>query len=209
MAAVLDGETGVPVRFGIVQLKTIPGRIEEESLSGDDLEGDGVIVASDDCLGDLVRADIEDVVYLKPAVFDRMQTRTMVAELDAVNRGLLEEGRPAIFIGFGRWGTTDDRCGVPVRWGQVSSAQVIVEITLRDAPLNLSQGTHFFHHLLSQRALYFSVEHDGRYPVDFDWLEEQEAVWEGRFVRHVRLAAPVEVNVDGASRRGLIRRLTG
>ncbi len=86
------------------------------------------------------------------------------------------------------------------------ASKAIVEITLADAPLNLSQGIRFFHHLLSQKVLYFSVEHDGPHDVDFDWMDEQEAVWEGRYVRHINLEEPVVVNVDGGRRRGLIRR---
>ncbi len=208
IAATMDPTSGTPMRLGLVQLKTIPGRGGEASLESDDLAGEEVFVASESCLGNGVRDDIVDVVYLKPSVFDRNQTRTIAAELDAVNRGLLDERRPAIFIGFGRWGTTDDRYGIPVRWGQISSAQVIVEVTIPDGPLNLSQGTHFFHHVLSQRVLYLSVEHDGGRGIELDWLDPEEAVWEGRYVRHVRLDQPVEVNVDGASRLGLIRRRT-
>jgi hypothetical protein len=206
IAVNLDPATGVPVRFGILQLKTMAGRPQSEALGEDDLVADGVVIASENCLGNGMRADLEDIVYLKPAAFDRNQARVMAAELEAVNRGLLDDGRSAVFIGFGRWGTTDDRYGVPVRWGQISSAQAIVEITLADAPLNLSQGIHFFHHLLSQKVLYFSVEHDGPYGVDFEWMDEQEAVWEGRYVRHISLEEPVVVNVDGGRRRGLIRR---
>jgi len=206
IAVNLDPATGVPVRFGLLQLKTMAGRPQSEALGEDDLVADGVVVASENCLGNGMRADLEDIVYLKPAAFDRNHARVIAAELDAVNRGLLDDGRSAVFIGFGRWGTTDDRYGVPVRWGQISSAQVIVEITLADAPMNLSQGIHFFHHLLSQKVLYFSVEHDGPYDVDFEWMDGQEAVWEGRYVRHVSLEEPVVVNVDGGRRRGLIRR---
>lgn len=207
IVATLDPVHGVPARYGIVQLKTMAGRSQRGSLLEDDLAADGVVVGSSDCLGDGTRADLEDIVYLKPDAFDRNQTRVIAAELEAVNRGLLEEGRSAIFIGFGRWGTTDDRYGVPVRWGQISSAQVIVEITISDAPLNLSQGTHFFHHILGQRVLYLSKEHDEPRGVDFAWLDQAAGVWEGRYVRHVRVDPAVEVDVDGESRRGLIRRV--
>jgi hypothetical protein len=206
LVCTLDPVSGVPVRFGVVQLKTMPGRTEKETLEIEDLAAEDVVAASDTCLGNGVRVDLIDLVYLKPEVFDRNQTRTMASELDAVNRGLLEEARSGIFIGFGRWGTTDERYGVPVRWGQISSAQVIVEITMAGAPLNPSHGTHFFHHVLSQHVLYLSVEHDGPHGVDFEWLAAQPVVWEGRYVRHVRVESPVEVDVDGATRRGVIRR---
>ena len=205
VVAILDPVHGVPARYGVVELKTMAGRSDRDSLKPEDLTGTDVLVASETCLGDGRRTDLHDIVYLKAGAYDRQRTRTMVAELEAVNRGILDEGRSGIFIGFGRWGTTDERFGVPVRWGQISSAQVMVEITLPDGPLNLSQGTHFFHHLLSQRVLYLSVEVDGDAEVDFDWLDQQPAVWEGRYVRHVRTDRPVVVDVDGGSRRGVIR----
>ncbi|MCU0303885.1 MAG: PEP/pyruvate-binding domain-containing protein [Thermoanaerobaculales bacterium] len=209
LAACLDPATGVPVRFGLVQLKTMPAPTGEASIERGDLDGEGVIVASESCLGCGVRTDIDDVVYIKPEAFDRTRTRIIASELEAVNRGLLEEGRPAIFIGYGRWGTTDDRYGVPVRWGQISAAQVIVELALADAPLNLSQGTHFFHHLLSQKVLVLSIEHGGATRVSLDRLATAEPVWEGRHVRHVRFARPLEVVVDGSSRLGVIRHGSG
>ncbi|HSL18593.1 MAG TPA: PEP/pyruvate-binding domain-containing protein [Methylomirabilota bacterium] len=209
IAVELEPKRGVPIRFGLLSLRTTLGRAEREELHREDLEGKDVIAASERCLGNGVLADLEDIVYLKPEAFDRHQTRVMATELDAVNRGLLEERRSAIFIGFGRWGTGDERYGVPVRWAQISSAQVVVEITMAQAPLNVSQRTGFFHHLMSQRVLCLSLEHDGHHRVDFEWLSDQPAVWEGRFVRHVRLERPVEVNVDGVRGRGVIRRCEG
>lgn len=209
IAVDLEPKRGVPIRFGLLSLRNTLGRAEREELHREDLVGQDVIAASEQCLGNGIRTDLEDIVYLKPETFDRHQSRIMAAELDAVNRGLLEERRSAIFIGFGRWGTTDERYGVPVRWAQISSAQVVVEVTLAEAPLNVSQRTGFFHHLMSQRVLCLTLEHDGAHRVDFDWLAGQPALWEGRFVRHVRLERPVEVNVDGVRGRGVIRRLEG
>ncbi len=98
------------------------------------------------------------------------------------------------------------RFGVPVKRGQISAARVIVEATMPDAPSSLSHGTHFFHRLLSNHVLYMSVEADGHGQIDWDWLDTQEAIWESRHVRHVRLEGPLDVRIDCASRRGLIRR---
>jgi hypothetical protein len=182
---------------------------ERSKVTEVDLDAAEIVVASDNCLGHGARKDLTDVVYLRPQNFDRGATRMMASELDAVNRGLVEEGRHAIYIGLGRWGTTDDRFGVPVAWGQISAARVIVEATLPDAPTSLSHGTHFFHRLLSNQVLYMSVEHDGNGRIDWDWLDEQESVWESRNVRHVRVGEPLEVSIDCATRLGMIRRHPG
>ena len=205
IAAMLDPDDGLPIQIGILQLRPMLTPSERTPVEAGDLTAGNIIVASDNCLGQGARDDLADVVYLRPESFDRGLTRMMASELDAVNRGLVEEGRHGIFIGLGRWGTTDERFGVPVNWGQISAARVIVEATLPDAPTSLSHGTHFFHRLLSHRVLYMSVAPDGEGRIDYDWLNAQEAIWESRNVRHVRVEHPLEVRIDCANRMGLIR----
>jgi len=205
----LDRENALPMEIGFVQVRPMLTPGERTPIEESDLEGDAVLVSSDNCLGQGARGDLTDIVYLRPQHFERGSTRMMASELDAVNRGLVEEGRHGVFIGLGRWGTTDDRFGVPVKWGQISAARVIVEATMPDAPSNLSHGTHFFHRLLSNQVLYMSVEADGHGRIDWDWLDTREAIWESRHVRHVRVESPLEFRIDCASRRGLIRRSSG
>ena len=206
IAATLDPDHGMPLRFALVQLRPMLTPSERSPVEEDDLAAGDIVVASDNCLGQGSRDDLTDVVYLRPQYFDRGLTRMMASELDAVNRGLVEEGRHGIFIGLGRWGTTDERFGVPVKWAQISAARVIVEATLPDAPTSLSHGTHFFHRLLSNQVLYMSVAPGGKGSIDYDWLDEQEAIWESRHVRHVRVEKPLAVRIDCATRLGLIRR---
>ena len=206
IAANLDREHALPMQMAFLQVRPMLTPGERSPVEKVDLEGPDVIVASDNCLGHGSRDDLTDIVYLRPQRFERGRTRMMVTELDAVNRGLVEEQRHGIFIGFGRWGTTDDRFGVPVQWGQISAARVIVEATLPEAPAVLSHGTHFFHRLLSNKVLYMSVEHDGAGRIDWDWLDAQPSIWESNNVRHVRVQQPLEVRIDCATRQGLIRR---
>ena len=209
IAANLDPQHALPMQVAFLQVRRMLTPGERSPVEEVDLEAPEIVVVSDNCLGHGSRDDLTDVVYLRPRNFDRGATRMMASELDAVNRGLVEEGRHGIFVGLGRWGTTDDRFGVPVVWGQISAARVIVEVTLPEAPTSLSHGTHFFHRLLSNQVLYMSVEHDGHGRIDWDWLDEQEAIWESRNVRHVRVPAPLEVRIDCATRYGLIRRREG
>jgi hypothetical protein len=206
VAANLDPQHGLPMDIAFVQLRPMLTPGQRSPVEEVDLGASEVIVASDNCLGHGTRNDLTDIVYLRPEGFDRGTTRMMASELDAVNRGLVEEGRLGIFIGPGRWGTTDDRFGVPVKWGQISAARVIVEATLPEAPTMLSHGTHFFHRLLSNRVLYMSVLPDGEGRIDWEWLDAQPSIWESRNVRHIRAEEPLEVRIDCATRYGLIRR---
>ena len=110
-----------------------------------------------------------------------------------------------MLIGPGRWGSADPWLGIPVGWGQISGARVIVEAMLPSMNVELSQGSHFFHNLTSFQVLYFSVPSENVQPIAWQWLDWQQVVDETGFVRHVVTHAPLEVRVDGRTGRGLVR----
>jgi hypothetical protein len=91
-----------------------------------------------------------------------------------------------------------------VNWGQVSGARAIVEATLPAMNVELSQGSHFFHNLLSFRVYFFSVPHAHGHRIRWEWLRDCETGSESLHVRHVRLPAPLRITVDGRSGRGII-----
>jgi hypothetical protein len=178
---------------------------EKTDVSLEDLVADNVLLASETVLGNGKRNDLEDIVFIRPDAFEPAETPLIAKELEDINRRLVEDGRRYLLIGFGRWGTSDPWLGVPVAWGQISGARVIVEATLPDVQPDLSQGSHFFHNLLSFHVLYVSVEHHGPYEIDWEWLANQEVVRSTDHVTHVRLPEALGVRVDGATGRGVIR----
>jgi hypothetical protein len=202
----LDRRDALPARVGFLQVRPMMVGIERIDVSGEDLYGDNVLLASETVLGNGERDDIEDIVFIRPDAFEPAETPVIAKELEGINRKLVGEGRTYLLIGFGRWGTSDPWLGTPVAWGQISGARTIVEATLPDVQPDLSQGSHFFHNLLSFRVLYLSVEHHGPYRIDWDWLDRQPAVQSTAHVTHVRLGRPLEIRVDGTAGRGVIRR---
>lgn len=115
------------------------------------------------------------------------------------------ENQRYILMGFGRWGSSDPWLGIPVNWGQISAAGVIVEATLEEMNVDLSQGSHFFHNLTSFGAPYFSVKHQSKNSfIRWEWLNNQTAVSESNFVRHIRASSPFRVLVDGRVGKGVI-----
>ena len=162
-------------------------------------------LGSDSVLGDGCRDDLRDVVYVRPEAFAPAETTAIARELERIDRVLVDSGRPYLLIGFGRWGTSDERAGIPVAWGQISGARVIVEATLPGVSPELSQGSHFFHNLLAFQVMYLSVLHDGPFRIDFEWLDRQLAEAESERVRHVHLSRPLDVRVDGRRRLGVVR----
>ncbi|NWF91217.1 MAG: histidine kinase [Ignavibacteriaceae bacterium] len=148
---------------------------------------------------------VRDLVYVKPESFDRSLTVAVASELEMLNRRLTSQRRPYVLIGPGRWGTSDPWLGIPVEWHDVSGARVIVETDLGDVPVTPSEGTHFFHNMTALGVGYFQVHRrEAQGFLDFEWLSRQVATSEGAFLRHLSLEKPLEIWIDGRSRRGLI-----
>ena len=192
------------LRLGFLQVRPMVVSGEVVEVTSEELSNTAAIVASESVMGNGVEEGICDIVYVRAETFSPMQTPRIAEELGGLNRGLSEESRPYVLIGFGRWGSSHPSLGIPVDWSQISGAKTIVEATLPDMNVELSQGSHFFHNLSSFRASYFMVRHDGPFPVRWDWLNRQAAVRETDLVRHVRLERPLLVRVDGRSRRGVV-----
>lgn len=203
-AATLDAKKATPARFGLLQVRPMMVSDEEVELSPEALEGANVLLASSKAMGNGVRDDLRDIIYVKPQSFRAAETRKIAAEIGQLNRSLMEDGSRYVLIGFGRWGSSDPWLGIPVQWGQITGARVIVETTIPQMNPDLSQGSHFFHNLISFRVLYFSVQDQQQTPIDWAWLEAQETRGETTYVKHIRTAHPLLIRADGRNRRGVV-----
>ncbi len=195
-----------PARMTVLQVRPMaaPGKKIDVAQPATD-EGD-VLVYSDLVMGNGSYEDVTDIVYVKPDSFERSQTRQIGFEIEAINEKARADGRRYLLIGFGRWGSSDPWLGIPVTWGQISSAAAIVESTLPDMNVEPSQGAHFFLNIESFRVAYFTVPHSHGHPVDWSWFMGQAVVEETEHVRHVRAEQPMRIMVDGRTGRGVVRR---
>ena len=192
-------------RFGFLQARPMLVSREQTTVTEEELSDPRAVVASSHVLGNGTREDIADIVYLRPEAFEAKHTPAIAAELEKINRALVGEGRPYVLIGFGRWGSSDPWLGVPVDWGQINGVGVLVEATLPQMTPDLSQGSHFFHNMISFGVFYLSVRHTDSHAIRWDWMDELPAVNESELVRHVRLPGPLCIRVDGKAGRGVIR----
>jgi len=131
--------------------------------------------------------------------------------VDALNKQLEGENRPFMLIGPGRWGTSDEWLGIPVRWAQVSNAKVIVEASPKDYAVEPSQGTHFFHNIAAHNVGYLTLppgadksDPERDLYMDWEWLDKQPAFQETDYLRHVRLESPLTVVLDGRKGRAVV-----
>ena len=160
----------LPARLGFLQVRPMLVSSQTVEIGEDELADPRAVVRSEHVMGNGVIDGLRDIVYVKPEVFEARHTPAIAAEVDALNQALVEEGRSCLLVGFGRWGSADPWLGIPVEWAQIASARVIVEASLPAMNVDMSQGAHFFHNLLSFRVAYFSVPGLDASGIDWEWL---------------------------------------
>ena len=191
-------------QFGFLQVRPMVVSTEEVIVEFDELSRDHVLAASKSVLGNGTNKLIRDIVYVIPEKFDGTKTRDIAKELESINKRLVLENNAYLLIGFGRWGSSDSYMNIPVTWGQISGVQAIIEAAIENVNVDLSQGSHFFHNLTSFGVSYFSLTKNEEFPVDWEWLKEQELIEETNYVRHIKLKESLTIKVDGKSSRGAI-----
>jgi hypothetical protein len=193
-----------PHRLSFLQVRAMVVPTGQVEISEEELHGENVLVASETVLGNGVVDSVKDIVYVKPEGFDLKYTHALVPVLAYFNNKLLEAGKPYALFVLGRLGTTDPWLGIPIRWGQICGAKVIVEATQENVRVELSQGSHYFHNIVNLGVKYFLLPFSSPYTINWDWLNKQEVVEDTQFVRHVKVADPLRVKVDGRSSKGVI-----
>jgi len=191
-------------KFGFLQVRPMVVSDVNVKIENNELIGGNVLVASNHVIGNGILDNIEDIVFLKNEIFDVNNTRIMAQEIELINDKLLDENRKYLLIGFGRWGTSDEWAGVPVKWGQVSGVRVIVEIMLENINFDISQGSHFFHNLTSFNVFYFSNPFNSEFDIDWKWLNEQPIIEDELYTRHIRLKTPLTIKADALKSIGVI-----
>ncbi|MDE6681469.1 MAG: phosphoenolpyruvate synthase, partial [Muribaculaceae bacterium] len=164
-----------------------------------------LILPSETALGHGVMANVRYVVYVKPQNFDRSRNPEVAAEIEAINKRMVEKGEPYILIGPGRWGSSDSSLGIPVRWAQIAGARLIVESALPGYRIEPSQGTHFFQNLTSFGVGYFTIDPTaGSGYFDSAYLDSLPAESESDAVRIVRFDSPLTIAINGRKSTGIV-----
>ncbi|MFI5144756.1 MAG: PEP/pyruvate-binding domain-containing protein [Ignavibacteria bacterium] len=203
-AVTLDNENGLPARFGFLQVRPMVVSLKQVKITDEDLADENLLLSSAKVMGNAVLNNIDDIIFVKPGSFESKYTTLISREIEELNREMQNAGKKYLLIGFGRWGSSDPWLGIPVKWGQISNAKVIVESMLPNMNVELSQGSHFFHNITSFEVLYFSLKEDTDNNIDWNWLNEQEIVTEKNYVKHVRCKQPLLIKADGRTAKGII-----
>lgn len=199
-----DTKNAIKHRFGFLQVRPLAVTSKVVKIASSELTDKNVLAASESVLGNGIINEIKDIVYVNPETFSLNLTKEIAAEIEFINKKLIDENKPYLLIGYGRWGTSNPHVGIPVKWSQISGAKVIMEATLENTYIEMSQGSNLFQNVISFKVFYFSIPFAGNFMIDWDWLIEQKLEEETRFVNHVSLEKPLKIKVDGRSGKGVI-----
>lgn len=191
--------------FNFLQIRPIVENQEHGSIDWQETDTSKAIIYAEAALGLGLIEGIQDVIYVKPEMFDANHTQQMAAEIDKLNSHMRNEKVNYVLVGPGRWGSSDPWLGIPVKWSQISEARVIVESGLKDFRVDPSQGTHFFQNLTSFGAGYMTINpfmNDGSF--DVGQLDSMDALYESEFLRHVRFEKPLYIFIDGKHNKGIV-----
>jgi hypothetical protein len=204
-AANIDPERKKPVAFNLLQIRPIVENYETIKFRLEEIPPEKTVISSNLALVNGTVNDICDVVYVRNENFEASKNPEIAVRLNDINAKFLEEEKNYILIGPGRWGSSDEWRGIPIKWQQISAARIIVESGLEDYRIDPSQGTHFFQNLTAFRVGYFTVNPflgDGH--VDYEFLNTAETLYEDDLLRHVRFTEPLTVMIDGRKKLGVV-----
>jgi DNA-binding NarL/FixJ family response regulator len=199
-----NGENQLPT-FYLLQIKPLIRRDEQLTVNIGKIDPEKTILFAHRGMGNGIVSGIKDIVYVDPGRFDKMKTREIAEEINQFNRKMDFLGKEYILIGPGRWGTRDPFTGIPVNWANISRARIIVEMGLKDFPLDGSLGSHFFHNVTSMNVGYFTIPHKSKESgINMDVLNKMPVVEQGNYVRHVCFNKELNIVMDGKNRQALI-----
>ncbi len=194
--------------FYLLQIRPI---VDAKEMLDEDItkiSDDDCLLRSHSSLGHGISEDITDVVYVKyDDNFSAMNNFYVADDIERINRKFLADGTNYVLIGPGRWGSSDQYLGVPVKWPHISAARVIVEVALKNYRVEPSQGTHFFQNLTSFGVGYLTIDTNDTTTggiIRKDMLDAMPAIEETEYVRHVRFDKPLKIMMDGKKQEGLV-----
>ncbi|MBE9468897.1 MAG: pyruvate, phosphate dikinase [Bacteroidetes bacterium] len=192
--------------FYLLQIKPLIGNEGDYAINLDKIKKEKVILFAEKSMGNGKLDDIQDVIFVDNHKFDKMKTQEMADEIDLLNKKMVKEKKKYILIGPGRWGSRDRFIGIPVIWTNISNAKVIVELSIKDFPLDASLGSHFFHNVTSMNVGYFSISHSSATEfIDWSVLNKQKVIETTKFFKHIRFEKPISVVMDGKKRISMIK----
>lgn len=168
---------------------------------------DRLLLKSNTALGHGNIENVKTIVYVRPENFSSNKTPEIAAEIAEINKDMVERNEGYILIGPGRWGSSDNALGIPVKWPHIAGARLIVEAALKNYRIEPSQGTHFFQNLTSFGVGYFTIDTSSSQGVyDVNYLDSLPAVYESDNIRIVTFDDSLVIGINGLKGVGIVEK---
>ncbi len=188
----------------ILQIRSMvpPGKTSDIAIGDYNAKTD--FCYSENALGNGIIDHIQDIVYAKSS-FEMANSARAVEQIRKLNTRLMSEGKPYMLVGPGRWGSADPWLGIPVIWSDIAGVKVIIEIPFKERAIDPSQGSHFFHDLISSQVGYIITKAD-KGNIDVQWLDSLPSIEDMNDVRYVRVPFELEVKIDGKLGKAVVQK---
>jgi hypothetical protein len=196
-------EAGTPLLY-LLQARPLGNRERHRSVRIPRVDRRCVILKSRQVLGNGKRTRIRHLILVEPSTYRWSQAHQIARSIGAINDRLVSRGEPYILIGPGRWGSSNPQLGIPVQYGEISGAAVVVEMSAGEFTAELSYGTHFYADMVAAGVLYLPLDETKDDVLNRDLLMRQKVVEQDEFVTHYVIDGGADVFADGERRRGLI-----
>jgi len=142
---------------------------------------------------------------VKTANFNAANNEKIAELIAQLNADYISKNKNYVLIGPGRWGSSDNWLGIPVKWAQISAARIIVEAGLPDYRIEPSTGTHFFQNIINYHVGYFTIN-----PYKDDGLWNKEllcnaiCIYDHEFLQIVQFTKELTILIDGSKKTGVV-----
>lgn len=156
-AVQFDPRSPVGFRVRLLQCRQQSRRAEQTVEVPNDIDDADVVLRSGRMVSNGRVGGIEYVVYVDPVryrdIADADQRRALARAVGELNARLVSN--TFILVGPGRWGSSNLELGVPVTYGDIYHARLLVEVALSvgGSQPEASYGTHFFQDLVEADIL--------------------------------------------------------
>ena len=203
-AVTISKNSEIKNTLSMLQLRPLNISEEKVSLDFSTIKKEDIILKSKNSMGNGTNKKIKDIVFINPDDFNFKDSIMIAREIEAINKKMLNDNKRYILIGFGRWGSSDPWLGIPVNWSMISAAGVIVEASLHGRPVDMSQGSHFFHNIANLKIPYICIDDYSEDFLNWNWMNTLCDSTNSNIVKRITLENPLKVMIDGRIHTGVI-----
>lgn len=192
--------------FYLLQIRPLAVSASNTVVKLEDHSENKVILFTEQGMGNGEINGLKDIIWCLPDKFSSIETLNIQMELDSINKMMKDKDRKYILIGPGRWGSHDRFLGVPIQFGQISQAKVIVESGIEGFDIPPSQGTHFFHNVVAMNIGYFSIpfQSEGEDYINWNLLSSLRSKGKWKYFKHISISKEMTVKMDGKTGKAIV-----